>query len=152
MKQPNDMIIAAARSWVGTPYRHQASLKGLGCDCLGLIRGIWREVYGREPEDAPAYTPDWAERLGRETLVEAAARHMKAISPTERNSGDLLLFRWRMGYPAKHAAILTAPRHMIHAHQSAAVCEVPISAWWHRRLSHVFRFPDLDGPGAAKGV
>jgi cell wall-associated NlpC family hydrolase len=27
-----DVIVAQARSWLGTPYRHQASLKGVGCD------------------------------------------------------------------------------------------------------------------------
>ncbi|MFL5163197.1 MAG: peptidase P60, partial [Microvirga sp.] len=44
------LILAEARSWIGTPYRHQASLKGIGCDCLGLLRGVWRGVMGREPE------------------------------------------------------------------------------------------------------
>lgn len=39
-----EAVIAAARSWLGTPYHHQASRKGVGCDCLGLIRGIWREL------------------------------------------------------------------------------------------------------------
>ena len=34
---------AAAIRWLGTPYHHQASVRGAGCDCLGLIRGI----YGR---------------------------------------------------------------------------------------------------------
>src|SRR3989338_4143365 len=48
-------IVAAARSWIGTPYRHQASLKGAGCDCLGLVRGVWRELYGDEPEAPPPY-------------------------------------------------------------------------------------------------
>lgn len=33
-------IVAAARQWLGTPYRHQASVRGVGCDCLGLIRGV----------------------------------------------------------------------------------------------------------------
>lgn len=33
-------IVNAARSWLGTPYHHQASLRGVGCDCLGLIRGL----------------------------------------------------------------------------------------------------------------
>jgi cell wall-associated NlpC family hydrolase len=33
-------IVAEARTWIGTPYRHQASLKGVGCDCLGLVRGV----------------------------------------------------------------------------------------------------------------
>ena len=37
-----EQIVAAARGWVGTPYRHQASLKGIGADCLGLVRGVWR--------------------------------------------------------------------------------------------------------------
>lgn len=31
-------IVAAARGWIGTPYLHQASLKGVGTDCLGLVR------------------------------------------------------------------------------------------------------------------
>jgi NlpC/P60 family putative phage cell wall peptidase len=58
-------IIAAARSWIGTPYRHQASLKGVGCDCLGLLRGVWREVMGAEPEAPPPYAAGWAESRGR---------------------------------------------------------------------------------------
>ena len=41
-----DAIVAAARGWIGTPYVHQASVKGLGCDCLGLLRGLWREMAG----------------------------------------------------------------------------------------------------------
>ncbi|MFD0934795.1 peptidase P60, partial [Methylobacterium trifolii] len=35
-------VVAQARLWLGTPYRHQASLAGVGCDCLGLLRGVWR--------------------------------------------------------------------------------------------------------------
>ena len=57
----NDAVLAAARGWLGTPYRHQASVKGVGADCLGLVRGVWREMVGAEPETLPAYTADWAE-------------------------------------------------------------------------------------------
>ena len=53
-------IVAEARAWIGTPYRHQGSLKGIGCDCLGLVRGVWRAVAGAEPEAVPAYAPDSA--------------------------------------------------------------------------------------------
>ena len=35
-----EAVIAAARGWIGTPYLHQASLKGVGTDCLGLVRGV----------------------------------------------------------------------------------------------------------------
>jgi NlpC/P60 family putative phage cell wall peptidase len=121
-------IVAAARSWLGTPYVHQASCKGAGCDCLGLIRGVWRELYGTEPESPPPYTPDWAERHGRETLLAAAAR-------------DVLLFRYRPHLPAKHAGIATGPDTMIHAQEKAGVVEVPLSGWWRRHLVAVFAFP-----------
>ena len=46
-------ILTEARSWIGTPYQHQASAKGAGCDCLGLVRGVWRALWGDEPEIAP---------------------------------------------------------------------------------------------------
>ena len=138
-----DDIVAAARGWIGTPYRHQASLKGVGCDCLGLVRGVWREVTGREPERAPAYTPDWAEAVGVETLAQAAARYMMALPIDSFASGDLLLFRWRTGMPAKHAAIVTTPGTMVHAHDGAAVTEVAVAPWWRRRLAYAFRFPNV---------
>ena len=59
-----DEIVSAVREWLGTPYRHQASCKGAGCDCLGLLRGLWREVLGAEPEAIPAYSMDWSEPAG----------------------------------------------------------------------------------------
>ncbi len=136
-------IIAEARAWVGTPYRHQASLKGIGCDCLGLVRGVWRALYGREPEATPPYAPDWAEATAIESLAEAARRHMTEIASSELAPGDLLLFRWRTRFPAKHAAIVTAPDLMVHAHDGAAVAEVAIAPWWRRRLAYAFRFPDV---------
>ena len=56
-------VIAIARSWLGTPYHDQASLRGVGCDCLGLARGVWREVVG--PDMAivtPGIRPSGSER------------------------------------------------------------------------------------------
>ncbi|MEM7425182.1 MAG: NlpC/P60 family protein [Pseudomonadota bacterium] len=139
-----DAIVRAARSWLGTPYRHQSSVRGAGADCLGLVRGVWRAVYGDEPELAPPYSPDWAEVGGAELMAEAAARHMDRIPNDTRGAGDLLLFRWRGHLPAKHAAILTAPWRMIHAHEGSGVCEVHLNGWWLRRLAYVFRFPDIE--------
>jgi NlpC/P60 family putative phage cell wall peptidase len=141
-------IITEARGWLGTPYRHQASLKGVGCDCLGLVRGVWRGVIGSEPERAPPYSPDWAEALRQETLAQAAARHLLPVVPATFQPGDVLLFRWRAHLPAKHAAIVTSsgqnrPDLMVHAHDGAAVTEVAIAPWWRRRLAYAFRFPGL---------
>lgn len=103
----NADVLAIAGSWIGTPYRHQGSVKGVGCDCLGLVRGIWRELYGAEPEVVPAYAADWAERAGDERLMAAAGRHFLAVASfAESLPGDLVLFRFRPHLAAKHAGIL----------------------------------------------
>lgn len=130
-------------AWLGTPYRHQASLKGVGADCLGLVRGVWRELYGREPEAMPAYTADWAEARGVETLAQAAGRHMTPVEIDASTTGDLLLFRWRVGLPAKHAAIRVAPDRFLHAQDGACVATAALSPWWRRRIAFAFRFPGV---------
>jgi NlpC/P60 family putative phage cell wall peptidase len=138
-----DDIVTAARGWIGTPYRHQASLKGAGCDCLGLVRGVWRECIGPEPETAPPYAPDWAEAGGRETLAEAAGRWLRPIAIEAASGGDVVLFRWRDGVAAKHAGLLSGEGRFIHAYEGTAVVESTLGPWWRRRISHAFRFPGL---------
>lgn len=137
-------IVAEAMNWIGTPYRHQASLKGAGCDCLGLVRGVWREVIGPEPEAPPAYTPDWAEALGEETLLAAARRHLAEIAPGAADIGDVLVFRMAAGVPAKHCAIQTAPGRIVHAYWGRAVAETRMTDWWTRRIAAAFRFPGIE--------
>lgn len=148
MDQPlgRDAIVAEARSWIGTRYRHQASVKGVGCDCLGLVRGVWRACLGEEPEAPPPYAPDWAEAGGDETLAAAALRHLASVPCDAFGAGDVLLFRWRDGCVAKHAAIASSATTMIHAHDGAAVCEVAITPWWQRRLAYAFTFPGVADP------
>lgn len=138
-------IVAEARSWIGTPYRHQASLKGVGADCFGLVRGVWRAVIGPEPEPVPPYTPEWAEAGGGEALLAAARRHLLAVSLDEAAPGDVLLFRFRAHAPAKHCAILASSGTMIHAHDGAAVAEVSLARWWTRHRAAAFAFPAFDG-------
>lgn len=138
-------IVAAARGWIGTPYRHQASAKGAGCDCLGLIRGVYREVMGDEPEMPPAYAPDWAEARGpNEAMVEAARRHLIERDRAAMMPGDVMLFRLTPGTSAKHAAICTPDNRMIHAYSGHSVAETSLTPWWARRLAFVFSFPESD--------
>ena len=144
MSAMRERIVAEARAWIGTPYAHQASLRGAGADCLGLVRGVWRSVVGAEPERAPAYTPDWAEALGEETLLAAARRHLREIAIGEACAGDVLLFRMGLGAPAKHAAIVSAPDRIIHAYWGRAVCETRLVPWWRRRIAAAFAFPGAD--------
>lgn len=140
-----DKVVALARAWIGTPYIHQASVQGAGADCLGLVRGVWRTLYGDEPETAPAYTPDWGEFGTGELLQAGAARH---LSPVPRESGlevgQVLLFRMRPGAVAKHLGILSqagdAPR-FVHAYTYHGVIESPLTMPWQNRIASRFRFP-----------
>lgn len=147
-----EAILATARSWLGTPYHHQAAVKGAGCDCLGLVRGVYEELYGRPAETPPPYSRDWAEASSAETMLEAARRHLTEIDPREARPGDVLIFRMRAGGMAKHAAILSdgclspgnakaAGCRMIHAVEGSPACEVHLGAWWRRRVAAAFRFP-----------
>ncbi len=136
-------IVAEARGWLGTPYQHQASEKGRGCDCLGLVRGVWRALYGAEPEALPPYTPDWAERAGAETLLEAARRNLVEIESEAARPGDVLLFRMARAAPMKHAAILVEHDRILHAYWGRAVIESRLGAYWRTRIGAAFAFPEV---------
>ena len=137
-----DAVLTEARTWLGTPYQHQASVKQAGCDCLGLVRGVWRALYGDEPLGMPAYTPDWAERHERETLMEAADHCLISIALSEAVCGDVILFRMAPDAPAKHVAILSGPERMIHAYWGRAVVETVMIPYWKRRRAFAYRFPN----------
>jgi NlpC/P60 family putative phage cell wall peptidase len=136
-------VIITARSWLGTPYHHQASLIGVGTDCLGLIRGLYRDLYGCEPATAPGYSRDWAEASGEETLIAAARAHLVEIPIADAQSADVLIFRWRDGLAAKHAGLISAPNRMIHAVEGSPVSDVSLSNWWHRHTAAAFSFPRI---------
>lgn len=133
------MIVAEAKKWIGTPYRHQASRIGTGCDCLGLVRGIWRSFFGIEPEQPPPYSPDWAETGGGDPMMDAARRHL--IATTDCLPGTVILFRWRAGLPAKHMGIAAGPDSFIHAYERLAVTCSPLGPHWRRRIAGLFDFP-----------
>ncbi|NJO56344.1 MAG: peptidase P60 [Rhodospirillales bacterium] len=136
-----DDIVRIARSWIGTPYHHQASVRGVGCDCLGLVRGVWVEAVGYDPETPPAYAADWADATGDEAMLRAAGRHLSAKAIGQAAPGDVLVFRLRPGFVAKHAAILATDVTMIHAVEGVPVGEVALTPWWRRRIAGVFAFP-----------
>lgn len=137
-------IVAEARRWIGTPYVHQASCKGAGADCLGLLRGIWRAVRGAEPCPVPAYTPDWAEPGRHEVLLVAARVWLVEKPVADAAPGDVLVFRMRADSIAKHLGIqggVGGRPSFIHAYSGHSVIESPLSEPWRRRIAARFAFP-----------
>jgi NlpC/P60 family putative phage cell wall peptidase len=140
-----DHVVAEARRWIGTPYGHQSACLGAGADCLGLLRGVWRALYGDEPEALPPYSRDWDEPQGQEQLWQAATRHLTTKTLDQAAVGDVLLFRMRQGAVAKHlglqSAIGAAPR-FIHAYSGHGVVETALSQPWQRRIVARFGWPE----------
>ena len=134
-------VIAATRAWLGTPYHDQASLRGVGCDCLGLARGVWRDLVGAEPQPIPPYSRDWGETGTREVLADGARAMMIEIPLAEIGPGALVLFRMAPRAIAKHVGILTAPDRFIHAYDRLGVIEEALTTAWARRIAFAFRFP-----------
>jgi NlpC/P60 family putative phage cell wall peptidase len=139
-----ERVVHLAEQWIGTPYRHQGAVLGVGCDCIGLIRGVWRTLYGAEPEVVPPYAADWAERGGDDRLLAAGLRLFGSpVSVAEMRPGDVLLFRWRPDCAAKHAGIFCGADRFIHAYEQAAVTRSVLVQSWRRRIAAVHRFRDL---------
>ena len=145
-------IVAEARSWIGTPYHHQASVKHVGCDCLGLVRGVWRALVGPEPEAIPGYSSDWGEVSAQETMLAAARRHLVEIDLAAAGPGDIVVFRMRPGRMAKHAGILASASTFIHAQEGGPVCEVALSPWWQARVVAAFALPGVLRDESLQGV
>lgn len=137
-------VVDIARGWIGTPYRHQQAARGAGCDCLGLVRGVWAEMSGQRLEALPTYTPDWSEPQGEERLWAGAQARLVAKPLGDAAPGDVLLFRMRHGAVAKHlglqAQVGTHPT-FIHSYQGHGVVESPLSSPWARRVVARFAFP-----------
>ena len=119
-------IAAARATGSARPTTTRRASRGVGCDCLGLVRGVWRELYGAEPMPIPPYSRDWGETGAREPLAEAARRVMIELPTTGLAPGALILFRMRAGR-RRQALRHLSPR------PTASSTPTSAAAWSRRR-------------------
>lgn len=136
-------IADAARGWIGTPYRHAAALRGAGCDCLGLVRGLWSELGGAALPTLPPYRPDWRDWSHVAALSALAERHLVAADIAVQ-SGRILLFRLHGAPWPRHCAIAVTPDRIVHAQERLGVVEAPLTLAWQRRIAGAWSFPFED--------
>lgn len=134
-------IVRIARSWKGTPYHHQASLKGVGVDCVGLIRGVYRELYGVEPPELINYSADWGDSNGNEDMMLAAYKYLEPVPLDQLGAGHVILVRWKEKRVAKHCMIMTGDNRAIHAYNRSPVTEINLNDWWTQKIVYAFAFP-----------
>ena len=144
-------VMAEARRWVGTPYRHQGRLQGQALDCAGLILevGLGLELFDFPRSEFAARFRAW-QGYGRlpnpGRMREALQTLLAPVAKGERRGGDIAWLRWERG-PAMHLAILTDDgdaETMIHAHGLVGRCvEHGFTAEWPDRVESWWRYPEL---------
>lgn len=137
-------VVIEARRWIGTPYVHQAARKGAGCDCLGLLRGVWSAITDDALIAVPPYTADWSEPQGDERLWRGVADLLDRKDKSDAAPGDVLLFRMQSGAVAKHVGLqadIGLRPTFIHAYQGHGVVENALTAPWQRRVVARFSVP-----------
>lgn len=140
MRPIDERAVHEALQWIGTPYAHQMSMRGQGTDCLGLVRGVWRQLYGAEPVEVPPYSPDWQEAGDGEALLQAATDWLLPVETPE--IGQVLLFRMQAGAPPRHCGISVDEHSFVHAYWGRSVMKSRLGPWWQRRLAGRFSFPE----------
>ena len=139
MPDRGEKAVAEAREWIGTPVVWEASLKGIGCDCRGLVAGVARELGWPEGSAFEAGIVGYSRRIDGEQLVAGLDRLFDRVEKPE--PGDILAFRiWKT---VQHLAIHNGER-MIHAYlgEPAQVVSVPIDHHWQKRLAGIWRWRD----------
>lgn len=148
MPTTRERVISCAREWVGTKFRHQASVKGQGADCAGLVRGVLVE--------AGAFPASYRAMLPRDFLAYAKSPDgsMKSICDglfeqiETPQPGDIGLFKW-FKFP-QHLAFFGDYMHgglsMIQALGPTypnLVIENRFDQTWDRRMVAVYRIPGI---------
>ena len=134
-------VIAEARTWAGTPFHHQARLKGVGCDCIGLVLGVGRALGLLPPGlDATGY----ARQPDGSSLRDGFDRYGVPLAIEQVRPGDILLMRIRRD--PQHVGILLPGGAIIHAHSAVGrVVEVPLDERWMERVLGAYAYPGLEG-------
>ena len=141
MKPAADEIVGAARAWLGTPYRHRASTPGAGCDCLGLVRGVWRTLYGAEPAGGPNINAGGGGG-GRGGGGVGGGRGPFPRAAGAPRAGEVVLFRLQRNLPPRHCGIMVSGERFIHAQEGLGVVEANLGESWRKRVAAVFEFPE----------
>lgn len=137
-------IIAEAREWLGTPWLHQACVKGVGVDCLHFVAGVGRNVGASEAAQFFA-TPAW-HNYGRHPDAAALFAGCDAIADSipigQAQPGDALVLT--CGRHPMHFGILTTPDSLIHAYYGAGVVEHRIDERWRKRIVRAYRMRGVE--------
>jgi cell wall-associated NlpC family hydrolase len=133
-------VVACARTWLGTRWQHQARLKGVACDCAGLVIGVAHEL-GLSAFEFNAYghIPNGGQ------LEQLCGEQMTRIQIREALPGDVLLMAWS-GEPHHLGMMSEIDGRSAIIHSYAAVRKVvehDMDAQWWARVVGAYRMPGV---------
>lgn len=130
-------IVAEAREWIGTPFIHQQSAKGVGCDCIGLVRGVADHFN-------IAYTmPEDYSRMPDNTIRHWCDKNLVQVPASSLQPGDILVMRFLNR--AQHFGIYTGDA-IIHCYEGGPgrVIQHVLDDSWKARIVFVYRLPGVE--------
>lgn len=105
-----DHVVAEARTWMWTPYRHASRVRGVGVDCGGLLYQVYGPWFGPFKE-YPNYAPDWAlHKDDNEIYLDFILPYVQRVDAPVK--GGFTLFQFARAF--SHAAIFAGEKY-IHA-------------------------------------
>ncbi len=135
-------LVAEARSWIGTRYEKNQSMRGVATDCSGLIKGV-PQARGLYPGVAiePYIQPDEAKM--RATLEQ----HLDRVPFKELQPADVIWFRSEQ--ERRHLGIVVSvdPLFFVHAWNRkdiSRVVETRLDDFWRQRIAGCFRYRGVD--------
>jgi NlpC/P60 family putative phage cell wall peptidase len=130
-------IVAEARKWLATPFRHQGRLLGRGADCGGLVLGVGKALGVLAYDAAPVY----GRRPSGNEMRRLLNQYFDPWNGPEQ-PGDVLLFAFE-GEP-QHIGIANESGGVIHVYAQARRCvEHHMDPSWRARIRGVWRFRGL---------
>ena len=143
-----EQVIQEAREWIGTPWHHQACVKGEGADCAMFIVGVALNtglMTEEQTEMVPAYPKDWHLHNEESMLIPIVEQFDVVQIPVEEAvPGDIIMFK--VAKCESHLGLLTEEGWFIHAFSSVKVnrvIESRLDDRWKRRLTRAYRFTEF---------
>lgn len=136
-------IVCQARTWKNTRFHHQGRVKGVGCDCIGLVLGVANELGLVSRKSATALTQfdrkDYSMLPDGKQLQAALAEHLQLVD--EAKVGDVGLFYFDKN--PQHVGIFgdypDGGLSLIHCYRSVGkVVEHRFDEGWQKRLVAVY--------------
>lgn len=140
-------VCQEALRWLGTPFVHQACLKGVGVDCANLVLGISQTLGLVDPAyRAPVYHPAWHVHMPGEWLwTTMLSLGATALAVADATAGDVVLVKWPGCRSHGHCAVLMPHGQMLHAMVHHGVTMQDYTPGWRRRVGLAVRLPRPQG-------